>query len=228
MYSKFYFPALLWAAYSFHPSPVSKSECSRYYPMEEGTSFEITVYDEKNIPNALMEYSIVQANDRTSIFISEIQNPEGDIVATAEYGVTCKGNGVLIDFNSMMSAELLKQYEGKPLRMRGINIELPNDLKIGQKLPDAEMETSFSSGTTKISMSIKMQNRKVEGNETLQTPVGKLDCVIVSYKTEIISGIKKTVYIKEWLAEGIGLVKSEEYEKNGTLVKKSILTEFDK
>ncbi|MCQ0112520.1 hypothetical protein [Zhouia amylolytica] len=228
MLTYFYIWVLLWTYFSFGPDTPNAPGCSKYYPMEEGINFEITVYDQNNNPNALLAYNVVLTNENTAVFMTELQNPEGELIAISEYGMSCNGDGVEIDFNAMMSVELIKQCDGKPMKMRGKNIHLPNNLEIGQKLPDAQMETSSSVKNDSLNLSIKMINRKVEGMDTLITSVGTFKCVVVSYETEFKSGGNKIHYSKEWLAEGVGLVKSEEYDADGKLISRSMLTDFHK
>jgi hypothetical protein len=40
-------------------------------------------------------------------------------------------------------------------------------------------------------------------------------------------GIKRLGSSKQWFAEGIGMVKSEEYNKKGKFIGKSVLTKFE-
>ena len=110
----------------------------------------------------------------------------------------------------------------------GTNIELPNNLHEGQTLPDAHMDMNISMGPITMKMSVRMVNRKVEGKETVTTPAGTFECMIIAYDAEMkMSGVNKIGHLKQWMAEGVGMVKSEEI-KNGKIMGSSLLTEFSK
>lgn len=62
------------------------------------------------------------------------------------------------------------------------------------------------------------------GREQVSTTAGKFDCVKISYlkRTKIV--LKSTnVRVTEWYAKGIGLVKSETYDMEGSLKAKTML-----
>jgi len=205
----------------------SQTDCSKYYPFKAGVKSEITIYNKKDTKEAVVNYIVKEITTNKATITSEVYDKKGEFVLNSEYDVSCNGDGISIDFKSMVDNQMLEQYKDMELEMTGTNIDLPNNLTIGETLPDATMDMVVSAGPIKMKMFVKMINRYVEGKEKITTPAGSFDCIIITYDTELKMGMKKTFKHKQWLAEGVGMVKSEDYNKSGNLTNKSILTKFD-
>lgn len=206
--------------------------CSKYYPLKEGTKFQITTYDKKDKAGAIINYLVKRVEHNSvgeiATLSTEYLDDKGELILNSEYKITCKDNMVSIDFKSMMGQDIFSQYKDAEIEMSGTNIEIPNNLIIGEELPDADMLMKIKMTPINLKMSMKMTNRKVEGKEKITTPAGTFDCIILSYNSEFKMGIKKLGSTKQWFAEGFGLVKSEEYNKKGKFIGKSVLTKFSK
>jgi hypothetical protein len=209
---------------------ISGQSCSKYYPLKEGTKFQITTFDKKEKAGTIINY-LVKEVEHTSAgeiatFSTEFLDDKGELVLNSEYKIICKDNIVSIDFKSMIGQDIFSQYKDAEIEMSGTNIEIPNNLNIGQLLPDADMLMKIKMTPINLKMSMKMTNRKVENKEKITTPAGTFDCIVLSYDTEFKMGIKRLGSSKQWFAEGIGMVKSEEYNKKGKFKSKSLLTKF--
>lgn len=204
----------------------AQNTCSIYYPFEEGTSFQITNYNKKGKTEAIINYSISNVTETTATFNTEILDKKGKKITTSNYDIICENDLVSIDFKSMMSPDLFSQYKDIDMDFEGTNIELPNNLSVGQTLKDAEMNMTMNMSGIKMNLSINMVNRKVEGEESVTTPAGTFDCYVITYDTEMKMGLKRIGRNKEWIAKGVGLVKSENYNKKGKLISYSELTKI--
>lgn len=121
-----------------------------------------------------------------------------------------------------------KDFQTFQKRMRAegyIRIPLHANIKKGDEIPVCKY--SYKMGI--VNMSISLSDGKYEGNEFIQTPIGKFNCLKVSYiiKSRIMLA-SETNYITEWYAEGIGLVKSETITKKGKSRSSSILVSIKK
>lgn len=204
----------------------SQNTCSKYYPFNEGTTFQITSYDKKGKKQSAVDYSISNVANSTATFNTTIYDAKGKEVTTSNYKVTCKDDAISIDFNSLISPELFAQYKDMEMDVTGTNIEIPNNLSVGQTLKDADMLMTIKMGGMNMKMNIKLFNRKVDAKESITTSAGTFDCYAISYTTEVKMGIKQTNMAKDWIAEGVGMVKSESYNKNGKLMGYSELTQI--
>ncbi|MGB5668148.1 MAG: hypothetical protein WBM53_15005 [Maribacter sp.] len=207
-------------------SMVIAQDCSKYFPMDEGTKFQITNYDKKDKVSAVMDYVVKEVSGNTATIFYEMHDDKGKMMTSSEYGVKCTDDGVTIDFSSMMSPEILGQYEDMEVEMSGTDLLYPNNLSVGQSLPDADVLMTVKMPPLNMKMNMNFYNRKVEGNESVTTPAGTFDCYLITYDSEAKMGFKMTNSNKLWLSEGFGMVKSETYNKKGALIGKSVLTSF--
>ncbi len=203
-----------------------QNSCSKYYPFIEGKTFQITSYDKKGKKASVVDYNITNVTDNTATFNTKIYDDKGKEVTTTSYDITCENDAISIDFNSLISPELLEQYKDMELDIRGTNIEIPNNLVVGQELKDADMTMTIKMGGINMNMTMQLMNRKVDARESVTTTAGTFDCYVISYTTEVKMGLKQTNMAKDWIAEGIGMVKSESYNKNGKLLGYSELTQI--
>ena len=112
------------------------------------------------------------------------------------------------------------------VEISGTNLIIPNDLLEGRELPDSNMNMTINMNPIKLKMNVNITNRKVSGKETITTPAGTFDCVILSYDFETKMGIKVSGTAKQWLAKGVGMVKQEDRNKKGRIISWSQLTAF--
>ncbi len=207
---------------------VSAQDCSKYYPFEEGTTFQITNYDKKDKPAGVIDYVVKESAGDTAIIAYEMLDDKGQLIMSSEYGITCKDDGISIDFKSLLSPGVMNQYKDMEVDISGTDLILPNDLSPGQQLPDAEVLMNVSMAPINMKMTVKMLNRNVQANETITTPAGTFDCVVITYDHETKMGMKISGKAKQWFAEDVGMVKFESYNKKGKLIGSSVLTQFSK
>ena len=213
----------------FSVSNYAQNACSTYYPFKEGVKFEMTTYDNKEKATGHIKYEIKDASDNSVVLSNEMFDKKGASVLKSEVQLICTDGGVSIDFKSLISSAVLEQYEGMnmDIDISGKNITIPNNLSMGQTLPDAELLLTMSMASVNMKMTVNMINRKVVAKEKVTTPAGTFDCIVLSSDTEVNMGMKMKMTSKEWLSKGVGVVKSEEYDDKGKLLSKSILTKFE-
>lgn len=209
----------------------AQTGCSKYYPFKEGTKAEITSYDKKGKKAAVLDYIILNrtktAEGEMATIKSSVKDGKGKVIAETEYDVTCDGNKISIDYNSMVSPMMMEQFKNVDYDISGTNLEIPNNLSVGQSLPDANMIMNMSMAGIKMNMEMAITNRKVVGKESVTSPVGTFECFVITSNMTAKMGTEKTSNIKQWIAEGVGMVKQEDYQ-NGNLTSSNMLTKFSK
>lgn len=206
---------------------IAQGNCSKYYPFEQGTSFQITSYDKNDKPSAVIDYVVKESNGDTALLAYEMHDEKGKLILTSEYGISCENDGISIDFNSLAAPGLMEQYKDMEIDVSGTNLYLPNNLSVGQTLPDADLLMNVSMNPINMKMTVKVFDRKVVGEETVTTPAGTFDCIILSQSTESKMGVKVTGSSREWYAPEVGMVKQESYNKKGKKIGSSVLTAFN-
>ena len=79
-------------------------------------------------------------------------------------------------------------------------------------------------------MNIITKDRTVVARENITTPAGTFDCYAITYTSELKMnmGMNQINNGKQWISEGVGMVKQEDYNAKGKLTGSSVLTEFNK
>lgn len=203
--------------------------CSKFYPLKKGVTFELTNYNRKGKINSVTKNKISNTTDQNATISTEVYSRKGKKLMESEYDISCSDNGISINFKSLLSGDMMKQHEGMTINATGENINLPNNLKVGQKLPDANLEATIDAEIVTMKMNFNITNREVVGNESITTSAGTFNCIVITYNfNSKTMGINSSGSSKQWFAEGVGLVKSEDYNSKGKLISHSELTKLSK
>ncbi|ASO03983.1 TapB family protein [Arenibacter algicola] len=216
-------------------STALSQNCSKYYPMEEGTSFQYTMTNKKGKTEGITDYSITNVENTGGVTTASMNmkftDEKGKEIFVSDYKLSCTGDVVKIDYNSLVPAQMMKQYTdmGVEMEISGTDIELPNNLSVGQGLDDANVAISIKMTGMNMNIKVDQLNRIVEKKESVTTPAGTYECYVITQdNVSETMGVKQTMQSKLWLAEGVGMVKQETYNKKGDLMSKSELTSFKK
>lgn len=213
----------------------SQENCSRFYPLIQGATYEYSNANGKGKPDGTTVYTIsevIPTPDGTqAIFDLRFRDKREKDVYDTQYQVVCDGNILRIAYNTLMPSQMMEQYTnmGIDMDITGTDIELPNDLSVGQDLADAEIRMSINMNGIGMNMAVNQTGRKVEKKETVTTPAGTFDCFVVTQKTiSTMMGTNQEVDSRLWLAEGVGMIKQESYRPNGSLTHSTVLEKFTK
>ena len=210
----------------FTLSMFGQTNCSTYYPFEEGMSLEYQLKNKKGKEEGAMKYTVTTSDNQSATINQEIFDKKGKSLLSNEFDMTCSGNSVTIDFESLLSGDLLQQIESMDTELSGTDVVLPNELEVGQELPDASISMSMNMAGIKMNSNMNITNRKVVDMETITTPAGTFDCVVITQNSSGKMMVNINSSQKTWLAEGVGMVKSEDYNKNGKLQQTTLLTSY--
>lgn len=206
--------------------------CSKYYPMEEGKSMEYTSYDRKDKVEGIVTYTVtnvVNEGAKTTAKMNlEYKDEDGNLMMNSDYTFSCEGNIVKIDFSSLINQQMMEALgEEMEVEVSGTDIELPNNLTVGQELEDANVNMKMNMGAMNMNMAFDMVDRKVEKKESLTTPAGTFDCYVITSNNNAKMMMANTAHTSRmWLAEGVGMIRQDIYNKKGKLVSKSVLTKL--
>jgi|SRR5690554_810333 len=211
---------------------ISQNDCNMFYPLNEGTKFQITTYNKSNNPTSVLDYQVLDIKSTAAGKVATIKgsakDKDDDVLTELQYQVTCKGNKLSIDFESLLSPQLMEQFKEMDYEITGTNLDWPNDLSVGQTLPDSNMNMKISMGGMNMNMVLTVKDRKVTGKEKITTPAGTFDCFVIAYDTNVeMMGTSHKSSSKQWIAEGVGLVKQEDTQK-GKVENTSLLTAFSR
>jgi len=97
-------------------------------------------------------------------------------------------------------------------------MQLPMNPKVGIQLPDANVEMAIKMGFINMKMSAQITNRKVEAIENVTVKAGTFNAYkFLSDVKSSMMGIKVNSSSIAWYVKGVGMVKTENYDKKGNL-----------
>lgn len=212
-------------------SLTAQDNCSKFYPMTEGVAMEYTNYNKKGKVEGISSYQVIETNTvgntTNATMAINLKDEKGKEIYNTDYKLSCTGNMVTLDYESLLPSDMMKQYGDMDIEISGNDIEIPNDLSVGQNLNDANVTMKIGMSGINMNIAVDMLNRKVEKKESVTTPAGTYDCYVVYSENQSKIMMANQVYpSRVWLAEGVGMVKQETYKKNGDLMSSTLLTAY--
>lgn len=212
-------------------------DCSTYFPFEEGKTWEMSNYNKKGklegtSLNTVTKVSEVSEGTKASVSIKMADAKKKDEEVELVYDMTCAGDKVMVSMNMFLPAEQMEQmnaYEDMEVTMDMEDMTFPNDLSVGQELKDCSMTMEVSaSGIKVMSSTTKITDRKVLDKLIVTTAAGDFECFKITQTTEVSAGFISREYTSiSYISKGVGVVKSESYDKKGNLDSYSELSKIN-
>jgi hypothetical protein len=216
------------------------AQCNNtFYPMEKDHYYEVEVYNKKDKLQATSQYTIAAVaetdNGYEATVNSKTLDKKGELIGEGDFAVICEDGQLKMDMQRLLtSLTQLQNTQGMNVEIEGNHIIIPASLSVGEVLP--ESTTTITMGMegaimTMNTTTVTIRDRTVAAQEDITTPAGTFPCYKITYvmnatvKTMGIS--RETVYTgTEWLSEGVGMVRNEQYDKKDKLASYSVLTAF--
>lgn len=214
---------------------LSAQDCSQsFYAMKEGTKIMMTNFSDKGKITSTSETLIKSVKADGANFEATVEatikNDKGKTLNEGNnYVVKCENGTIKLDISSMMMSDFGNQMKNMEVSISGTGIEIPAVLTEGMTLTDGTTEMKMgSNGMTFMNMKFDIKNRKVEKKESITTPAGTFESYKITYDMDMKVLVKRSMKVVQWLAPGVGLVKSESYNQKGELEGYTELTKFEK
>lgn len=209
-----------------------------YFAFEDGVTFELTSYKANGKETGKVKNEIKEGEAKNQVTVKhEIYDKKGDLLNEGEYDVICENGTIRMDMRGLIPEETMGGMENMEMTVDGDFLEFPAALEVGQELPDGTgtLTMNMSQGGMDINttMNFSYSDRKVEKKETVTTPAGTFDTYKIIQTTTVdskVMGISNSSSMKSasWIAEGVGTVKTENYNKKGKVNSYTLLTDFGK
>ncbi|MBO7192299.1 MAG: hypothetical protein J6V17_02780 [Bacteroidales bacterium] len=159
--------------------------------------------------------------DYTSHILNHKHKPYyGDEPAELSASIT-KGMVTLDVAESVAAVFRTMLPSGARITSSGGESSLPSDMVPGDVLPDVNASVKALGLTMKITVT----ERNVLRNETLSTPAGTFDCVVIrERKVEKGMGRNRHTIADTWYSRGIGMVRHDTYSPELELQTSEVLT----
>lgn len=203
---------------------VAAQDCSGYLFLQKNKTVEMTIYNKKGDPNGREVYEVSDVTTNNGVVSgtlnSEMFDKKGKSAAKANSTVRCNGGVMMVDMKMMLPQQQQEQIGSTEAKTDNFYLEYPAKMQIGDALKDGTLTMDIRHGGGGLhggmqqTVNMLINDRKVEGQESVTTPAGTWDCYKISYKCKI--GIKTgpiNIPVNfegmEWYAPGFGIVKTE-------------------
>ena len=205
-------------------------ECKIYFPDQIGSVREMKTYDQKNKLNGIIRQEILDkkiiGNDVQLKVRSTMYSPDEKETSTVELDLVCENGVFKFDMKNFMDPKTMEAYKDMSVEMSGDQLAYPSGLSAGQKLADGTFKMVVKNNNiTLLTMTTNITNRQVEGIESVTTEAGTFNCYKIRYNMAMKAGfITTNMSAIEWIADGVGLVRSESFDRKGKPVGYTVLT----
>lgn len=200
----------------------SAQDCATMYDyFKEGVKLEYTNYNKKGKVQSVNTHHVTDISNHADTLIATIAvsgvDEKGKHMFDNAFPMKCYAGTVFMDMRSVMPP--MQNDQKSPdmqIEINGTDQMFPGDMKVGQSLPDAEMETTMRMGGLQLmNKKYYIKNRKVEAEETLTTSAGTYKCLKISYDFEFKLMGTRTTHTEYWYSPAVGMVKTISYNKKG-------------
>ncbi|MEM8509945.1 MAG: hypothetical protein AAF717_19085 [Bacteroidota bacterium] len=211
----------------------AQEACYTYFPSDRGNEWSYTYYDRRDRATGSSLHTITVENTG-GLTVKSIsfdkngeplgyKNEDGTIqVLEVDYEVFCINGGLHMPPESVTHS-FTELFEGLEVEVSGDTFLVSSSTMNGETtLPDYRIKMKVNAAALKIEISVS--DRRVTGNETIVTPAGTFECVKLEQNTNTKLGfITKNHKTTTWVAPGVGMVKSETYNRGGRKVSTILL-----
>jgi hypothetical protein len=214
---------------------LSVSSQKVFFPLKEGIKLTYQTTDKSDKETGKVKYTVKEVSGSgtnfTVVYEIESLDKKDKLVYKDEVKVTQEGDKIYFDMSNFLNKAAFQQNGEIPatVEITGNNMEIPVIPVPGMTMPDANCTMSMKMGFINMKTTVLLTNRKVEAVEDLTVPAGSFNAFKLSADVNAtVLGLKVNSTSKEWYAYGIGIVKSESYDKNGKLQSTMQLVELVK
>lgn len=225
----FIFIFTLWASINLF-----SQNCQDLYPFKQGVSFTTQHFNSKNKLTTTVKQKMISVENSGTQYTAQLENETFDAknknISKFNSKIVCDGTSLMIDSRAFSGQGMndMPPNTNIEVKFSGDNFDFPLSASEGQTLKDLSFGSEgYMNGMKIMSFNMKITNRKVEAVEKITVPAGTFEAYKISYNSEVKTlGMTKKFKTISWIAKGVGMVKSENYDDKGTLSSYSQLTEF--
>ncbi len=205
-------------------------ECRLYFTDETGVIREMKSYDQRDRLQSVTRHEIIdrveRGDDITLTVRASYLDEDEEEFYNVDLELVCEDGIFKFDMKNFLDPETMAGYEEMGIEVTADDLHYPARMNVGDNLPDASIQMVITSnGMTILTTTVSLTDRKVEAMEKVETEAGVFNCYKISYNTGTKAGfINVSGSAVEWVADGVGVVRNENYNRRGRLTGYSVLT----
>ncbi|MBL6447162.1 hypothetical protein JMN32_12645 [Fulvivirga sp. 29W222] len=203
------------------------TQCNPFYNLKEGSKWELTSYNTKDKATGRQVNELKSLDESptgwTAMVYFQSFDKKDELVYEKEVELVCENGIIKMDMERFIPEESLQAFRGMNMTVEVDNLEWPADLSEGKALDDGAIVISADF----FNMKVDVTNRKVEGKEKITTPAGTFDAFKVSYDVKMKMMMNRESKAVDYIAEDVGIVRSESYNGKGKLIGYTLLTMYE-
>ncbi|WP_300600143.1 hypothetical protein [Niabella sp.] len=189
-----------------------------YYFFQNNKTVTIGIFNKKGNADGKVVYKTrevtASGGNSTAALRSEVFDRKDKSVAVSSGTVQCKGGVLLMDMKMMMAPQQSGQLQWTETSAKGMYLEYPSSLSVGQDLKDGSFEMDMKMATgIPASVSLDITDRHVVAKEKVSTPAGSWDAYKITYQSKMLInmgfGVPFKMETTEWFVPGFGVVRTE-------------------
>jgi hypothetical protein len=208
------------AAFLAFSTTAFTQNCTSYYLLQNNRRIDNTIYNKNGQVFGKQYFSVSGVSSTTDATTANVRlemiDKDGNVVSNSTNAIKCKGGVMMMNMKMALPQQqqaLTTEGSGSP-KGESAFIEYPSNMKVGDKLKNAEFTMDMNRGGMQQHVSMQVSSRKVEGKEKVTTKAGTWDCFKISYKGKItVNAMGMVLPIDltgtEWFAPGFGMVKTK-------------------
>ncbi|WP_157593211.1 TapB family protein [Rufibacter tibetensis] len=228
--SFFYALGIIWLiGASISPLEVKAQDCLQPLGLAKNTEFVFKVTDKGRPQGTLSNKVVQQMTDKKGAYVTTFKSARlgktNRTQTSDEYRIKCSGDTIYLDAMLLLREQVLKSFEGKDFDYFPVDIAYPQQMQVGQKLPDGKLGVRVRSANVNITqLSMVATNRKVEAMEKITTPAGTFDTYKISYQYVVYIDamglpLRDVFNVEEYFSLEHGLIKCQFSTKRGKKAK---------
>ena len=226
---------ILLAAVLFNLNSFSQ-DCNTYLLMTNNAQVQMKIYDAKGKESATQNWTVTNVmkngNEVTSTVDNVMIDDKGKELGRSTGEYRCSGGVLKFDAKMALPAQQSQTYKPTDVKMESNFLEYPDNMSAGQDLKDVDFNMDIDMNGLKGTVEFKETNRKVQGKESITTPAGTWDAYKITYngfyRVKLGIGVPMNMTVTEWFVPGVGLVKTETYNKNEKLMGFTVISYIKK
>lgn len=212
---------------------IAQGDCKHYVPSEVGSTWEHTHYSRIDRVIGFTTYEIISKTESVDSSIFQIRASSIDEGANAiyinDFEASCIDSVFEFDMRFLLNGSLTPASNTVEYTVESNKLPIPSmDVDLGTFLDNGSLKLeAYMEESRLYQITVDITDRLILAHETVETSAGSFECLKLSQTVDTKKIFKNRETSNVWYSEGVGLVRSESFDKQGTLTGYTLLTVVD-